>query len=156
MTYNFSILTGFYNTKFPIHADYREDADEPTGGVYYITANSTGFTLSTPILYLLSNVGFQSYRNINDDDIVGSRIVMRLNNAFSANMPIVVNNADFIFTVPSNDLSMLEFTLVDAYQHEVKLLSPMYITINVSAVPDEEITPAIFQEIQQQQPQQQK
>ena len=75
---------------------------------------------------------------------------MRLNNAFSANMPIVVNNADFIFTVPYNDLSCLEFTLVDAYQHEIKLLSPMYITINVRSVPDEEITPAIFQEMQQQ------
>ena len=153
MTYNFSILTGFYNTTFPIHADYKEDPTDASGGIYYIRANSTGFTLSTPILYLLSNVGFQSYRNINDDDIVGSRIVMRLNNAFSANMPIVVNNADFIFTVPSNDLSMLEFTLVDAYQHEVKLLSPMYITINVRSVPDEEITPAIFNEMQQQQQQ---
>ena len=137
MTYNFTLLTGFYNSTFPIYADSIDDE-------YFIRSESVGFALSTPILYLLSNVGFQSYRNVNATELSGSKIVMRLINAFQVNVPIVANNADFMFTVPSNDLAMLEFTLVDAYLHEIKLLSPMYLTINVQAVPDEVITPPIF------------
>ena len=55
-TYNVSMFLGFYNTQFPIHADYNDD-------IYYVQAESVGFCLSTPILYLTSNVGMQSFRN---------------------------------------------------------------------------------------------
>lgn len=137
MTYNFQLMTGFYNTSFPIHSDY--DGDN-----YFIISESVGFVYSTPILYLLSNVGYQSYRTVNISDIAGSRVVMRLQNTYQANVPIIANNADFVFTVSSNDLAMLEFTLTDANLHELKMLSPMYITINVRAVPNEKITPPIF------------
>ena len=137
MTYNFTLLTGFYNSTFPIYADFTDD-------YYFITSESVGFVYSTPILYLLSNVGHQSYRTVNVSDIAGSRVVMRLQNTYQANVPIIANNADFVFTVSSNDLAMLEFTLTDANLHELKMLSPMYITINVQAVPDEKITPPIF------------
>ena len=139
MTYNFSLLTGFYNSTFPIHADCNN-------GEYFIISESVGFVFSTPILYLLSNVGYQSYRSVNTTDIAGSRIVMRLQNTYQANVPIIANNADFEFIVPSNDLAMLEFTLTDANLHELKMLSPMYLVINVRAVPDEQITPPIFVE----------
>ena len=139
MTYNFTLLTGFYHSTFPIHADFND-------GSYFIVSESVGFVYSTPILYLLSNVGYQSYRTVNVSDIAGSRVVMRLQNTYQANVPIISNNADFVFTVPSNDLAMLEFTLTDANLHELKMLSPMYITINVQAVPDEKITPPIFVE----------
>ena len=81
---------------------------------------------------------------------------MRLQNTYQANVPIIANNADFVFTVSSNDLSMLEFTLTDANLHEIKLLSPMYLIINVRAVPDEQITPPIFAEPTNEEQQQQK
>ena len=74
---------------------------------------------------------------------------MRINNSFSANYPIIVNNSEFETTLLSNDLSCLELTLVDAYMKEIKLLSPMYLSINVKAIADEEIIPLI-DEIQQQ------
>ena len=137
MTYNFTLLTGFYNTTFPIYSDYNDNE-------YNIISNSVGFNLSTPILYLLSNVGNQSYHNINETDMSGQRIVMRLNNSFSSSFPIVVNNGDFETMLPSNDLSMLEFSLVDAFLHEIKLLSPMYLCIHVRAIEDQPITTPIF------------
>ena len=139
--YNYTLLTGFYNTSFPVYADYRED-------IYFIKANSVEFNLSTPVLYLLSNVGSISYRNVNESELSGSKIVMRINNSFSANYPIIVNNSEFETTLLSNDLSCLELTLVDAYMKEIKLLSPMYLSINVKAIPDEDIIPLI-DELQQ-------
>ena len=81
----------------------------------------------------------QSYRNMNENDLSGAKIVMRLNNSFMASSPIIVNNAEFEVILLSNDLSCLEFTLVDAYMHEVKLLSPMYLSIHVCAIEDIEI-----------------
>ena len=140
MTYNFKLLTGFYNTVFPIKCDDKYSADE-----YFICANSVGFMLSTPILYLTSNVGMQSYRNMSseqsviDSDITGAKIVLRLNNSFSSGYPIISNNGDFQTTLLSNDLAMLEFILVDAFMHEIKLLSPMYLSIQVRSVPDEDV-----------------
>ena len=38
--------------------------------------------------------------------------------------------------IKSNDLSYVEFYLVDANLHEIKLLCPLYITIHVEPVPD--------------------
>lgn len=144
MTYNYQLITGFYNSFFPIYADFNES--------YFIKANSVGFSLSTPVLYLLSNVGTISYRNVNESELSGSKIVMRINNSFSANYPIIINNSDFQTTILSNDLSSLELTLVDAYLHEIKLLSPMYLSINVNAIKDEEIV-SLINEIQQMQQQ---
>ena len=170
MSYNTKLITGFYNTSLPIKSHYNEAYDSRSEDLkiesvdnqlmkYLINAESVGFMLSTPILYLVSNVGMQSYRNIksmNDDDkrdpsgsgkpddLCGAKIVMRLNNSFSANYPITVNNADFTTTLCSNDLSSLEFRLVDAYMHEIKLLSPMYLSITVRAV-EEEMIPSSFE-----------
>ena len=142
MTYNFQLMTGFYNTSFPVYSDYDEEID------YFIKANSSGFNLSTPVLYLLSNIGTLSYRNVNESELSGSKIVMRINNSFSASYPIIVNNSEFDVIIPSNDLSALELTLVDAYLHETKLLSPMYLSINVKAIPDEDPV-SLMNEIQQ-------
>ena len=64
---------------------------------------------------------------------------MRINNSFITDAPIIVNNADFQTIIPSNDLSMLEFKLVDANMQEIELLSPMYITIHCDAIKDEDL-----------------
>lgn len=139
MTYNFKLIMGFYNTTFPITSDFYDEEENE----YSIRSNSSGFNLLTPILYLTSNIAMQSYRNINAHEVTGAKIVMRLDNSFSPGYPIVVNNADFETTIPSNDLSALELTLLDANMKEVQLLSPMYLSIHVRALPDEQI-PEIF------------
>ena len=139
MSYNIKLITGFYNIDLPICSIFDEISE-----MHYIRAESVGLTMSTPILYLISNVGIQSYRTNYTDEIGGAKIVMRINNAYISNTPIVVNNGDFKSTVLSNDLSMLEFVLVDANIHEISLLSPMYLTIHVDAIEDEKLLPGLM------------
>ena len=148
MSYNFKLLSGFYNVDLPIKSQY-----DSTLSYYAVFAESVGLSLLTPVLYLTSNIGMQSYRTNGsraggrtekDSEVCGAKIVMRLNNAFCSNAPIIVNNADFETTILSNDLSCLEFTLVDANMHEISLLSPLYLSIHVDAIPDIEI-PSMFE-----------
>ena len=139
MSYNIKLITGFYNIDLPICSIFDEISE-----MHYIKAESVGLTMSTPILYLISNVGIQSYRNSEEYELHGAKIVMRLNNTSISNAPIVINNGDFRTTILSNDLSMLEFKLVDAYLHEIHLLSPMYLTIHVDAIEDEKILPGLM------------
>ncbi|KAH0790197.1 DNA methyltransferase [Histomonas meleagridis] len=129
-SYNIIQISGLYSQVLPIPASYNEQ--------YEIIAESVGNILSTPVLYLLSNVGKSSYRNLNETINI-SKIVLRINNSFSANFPIIVSNADFGIELNSNDLSHLQLTLVDANLHEVHLLNPLYITISVQGLPDDNL-----------------
>ena len=115
-SYNVKQITGLYNTEFPISVE--------TAGY---SVKSVGFYLSTPILYLISNLGarcFQSKARMLSDQ----KVVMRINNSFSANFPIISNNVEFTTYVISNSLSDIWFKLVDANFHSIKLLSPIYIS----------------------------
>ena len=117
MSYNMKQITGMYNTPFPIRVD--------TKGGYSV--QSVGFYLSTPILYLISNLGarcFQSKaRNLSDQ-----KVVMRINNSFMTNLPIISNNVEFTTLAVSNSLSDIVFKLVDANFRPIKLLSPIFIS----------------------------
>ena len=126
-SYNIRMLTGLYATDvFPISSLNN-----------IIRANSVGLTLSTPVLYLTSNIGTKAYRN-KDNIMTNSKILVRLNNSYSPNYPIIVTNGDFTTTCNSNDLSSIEFDLVDANMRKIKLLSPMYLLISIMAIPDEQ------------------
>ena len=130
-SYNVIQLLGIYNQTLPISGEHKN-------GSWSLACSSVGNYLSTPILYLVSNIGKSSFRNLNDAMNV-SKIILRINNAFSADYPIVVSNADFEVVINSNDLSCAQFTLVDANMHEIKLLSPMYITIAIHGVIEEDV-----------------
>ena len=137
ISYNVKLITGMYHQKLPIHANYNENSNK-----YYICAMSSGFNLLTPVLYLCSNIAIKSYRSAQSDTdtaLTSSKIVMRVNNSFTTSMPIINNNADFETVLLSNDLSMLEFRLVDANMHDVHLLSPLYLSVQVRAVADTDI-----------------
>ena len=130
-SYNVIQLLGIYNQTLPISGEHKN-------GSWSLACSSVGNYLSTPILYLVSNIGKSSFRNLNDAMNV-PKIILRINNAFSADYPIVVSNADFEVVINSNDLSCAQFTLVDANMHEIKLLSPMYITIAIHGVIEEDV-----------------
>ena len=68
--------------------------------------------------------------------LTGAKIVMRVNNSFQPSMPIINNNADFETILLSNDLSMLEFRLADSNLHDVHLLSPLYLSVQVRSAPE--------------------
>ena len=128
-SYNIIQLCGFYNEVLPLNSEY-------TGGTFSILAQSVGNYLSTPVLYLVSNVGKSSFRNLHENISI-SRIILRINNSFSANYPIIVTNADFEVDIPSCDLGTVQLTLVDSNMREVHLLNPIYITISVKIIEEE-------------------
>ena len=98
---------------------------EEEGSGSAIKLKTHGNFLSTPILYLLSNLGKACYQN-SGDSFEGKLVAMRIINSFSPNIPIIVSNADFSVTVPSSSLSEIWFQLVDANFVPIKLKNPMY------------------------------
>ena len=141
ISYNIKLITGMYHQQLPLYTKYNESTAK-----YYICAMSSGFNLLTPVLYLCSNIAIKSYRSAQSDTddisntaLTSSKIVMRVNNSFTTSMPIINNNADFETVLLSNDLSMLEFRLVDANMHDVHLLSPLYLSVQVRAVADTDV-----------------
>ena len=125
MSYNAKMISGFYNDTFPITSEGS------------IQASSVGFPLSTPILYLVSNLGAKCYEN--KDEIYRDRkVLMRVSNSFTFGYPIINSNAEFASITPVNSLSNIEFRLVDANMHDIKLLAPMYICVNVDALDQEQ------------------
>ena len=113
---------------------------------YRITADSVGYMLSTPILYLLTNIGSNIFFNEIHDQrkLQCGTVCMCLNNSYSQGFPIIAQQADIITKCAVNATSDIYFILVDANMHEVKLLNPMYITVQI--LPDDDqnsLTPGV-------------
>ena len=155
-SYNVKLLMGLYDIKLPLISKYNEQIQ--TEHKQEIIIDSVGYTLSTPVLYLLSNIGSKTFKNNLDDNQISTNLTlktaMRINNAFSAHMPIMSGNSDFETVIKSNDLSHVEFYLVDANLHEIILLSPLYLTIHVQPMPDNDFNIYKLMLEQQAQPQQ--
>ena len=128
MSYNMKIVLGlYYNTKLPL-------CSKPIDTKHVFNIQAVGYFLSTPVLYLLSNLGGVNYFNLSNEPmkIDASSISMRLLNSFTASMPIIGANSEFSKIVLSTDLTEFELILVDANMHEVELLNPVYVTINIT------------------------
>ena len=136
MSYNVKLISGFYDSAFPLTSTKE------------LTAPSIGLTLSTPVLYIISNLGAKCYDN-NDKLYCDRKILMKINNSFTANYPIINTNIEFSSYLPVNSLSNIEFRLVDANLHDLKLLCPMYLSATVESVEVEE-EPLILNDPQQQ------
>ena len=128
-SYNLRLMLGLVNVELPLQTN---------SGT--LTCPDVGMYLSTPVLYLACNLGSNSYRTAGNS-FTSMRILMRLTNSFFAQQPIVSINSDFTTTVKCSDLSDVRFTLIDANYHEVKLLTPMYLTVQIESIPDSEIDP---------------
>ena len=134
MSYNVRLISGFY------------DMQLPTKPSTEVTATSVGLTLSTPVLYIISNLGSKCYDN-KEGQYCDRKILMRINNSFTANYPIVNSNIEFSSYLPVYSLSNIEFRLVDANLHDIKLLCPMYLSATVGSIEVEE-EPLILNENQ--------
>ena len=128
-SYNLRLMLGLVNVELPLQTD---------SGT--LLCPDVGLYLSTPVLYLACNLGSNSYRTAGTS-FTSMRILMRLTNSFFAKQPIVNVNGDFTTTVKCSDLSDVRFTLIDANYHEVKLLTPMYLTVQIESIPDAESDP---------------
>ena len=105
---------------------------------YKIESSSVGYLLSTPILYLIGVVGAPVFSNQMDNSnrMNSGSILMILNNSFSSSFPIVQNQADIIVKTFLNYASDFSVFLVDANFHEVDLLNPFYIVLNIEPEQD--------------------
>ena len=131
ITYNVKLLLGLYNYKDEEIKSEKLKSEFIGNNLYKLQINSVGYFLSTPILNLVSNIGDPSLRN-NSDDIVNIQscnTVLRINNSFSPNIPIIAGGNGITSIVPSGCVSGAVFILVDANMHQIDLLNPMYITL---------------------------
>lgn len=130
-SYNLKLLLGLVNVELPLQST--EVSAE--NNVSILRFPDVGLFLSTPVLYLASNLGSNSYKNM-QKTTTSMRILMRITNSFFAKQPISATNGDYTTTVRCSDLSDVHFILMDANYHVVKLLSPMYLTVEIEAIPD--------------------
>ena len=126
-SYNVSQILGLYDVSLPLTSVLEDDK-------YELRCVSVGHYLSTPILYLLATIGEKCFIN----DSANRKILMRINNSYSANFPVISNNAEFSTYCLSNDFSDITFELVDANFKPVKLLSPMYLCGTITGDPKAE------------------
>ena len=116
-SYNVKMLLGVFDQTLPLNSVNKE-----------IHCAAVGNYLSTSILYLIGSIGGKCYvKDSKENGQINQRVLMRINNSFSANFPVIANNAEFRVYCLSNDLSSIDFELVDARFKKVKLLCPMYI-----------------------------
>lgn len=146
-SYNLKLLFGLVNVEFSAEKPLQSTAElrsryaltnevsAQTNGYYTLIFPDVGMFLSTPVLYLASNLGSNSYKNM-QKSTTSMRILMRITNSFFAKQPIVATNGDYTTTVRCSDLSDVHFILMDANYHVIKLLSPMYLTVEIEAIPD--------------------
>ena len=116
-TYNVKLLLGIYDQSLPIYSKNKS-----------IQCSAVGQFLSTSILYLIGSIGSKCFvKDREGNGYKNQRVLMRINNSFSSNFPVIANNAEFRVYCLSNDLSSIDFELVDARFRKIKLLCPMYI-----------------------------
>ena len=133
VTYNVKLLLGLYSYKDEDIRAGKIRSEQITEDSHKLQFNSVGYYLSTPILNLVSNIGDPQLRNSSDDivNIQSCSTVLRINNSFSSNIPIIASSSGMSSIIPSGYVSGAVFILVDANMHQVDLLNPMYITLTL-------------------------
>lgn len=140
-SYRMGLILGLFDMKPPLNSTIATIENEEVNAIKCL---SVGAFLSTAILYLIGSIGEKCYIN-NETGRTNKRILMRINNSYSANFPVISNNAEFSVYALSNDFSDITFELVDANFQPVKLLSPLYLTGTLTGdVKGETINTSIF------------
>ena len=119
------LLTGLYNTTFPISATKSIDNQ------YFITANSVPYNCFGNCLYLASNVS--SVAGFNDDknkDVYRS-VCYNISEMFIPGVPLISKIPGPKTRILPGDLTKLEFTLVDFQNYPVILKAPLHITMEI-------------------------
>lgn len=135
MTYNVKLLLGLYSKK---DSEINNLIGELSNNNYILKIKAVGFFLSTPILNLVCNFGDPIYHNTTDNivDLQSCPSILRINNSFSPSVPIISTGDGTSTIIPSGYTSGSVFVLVDANNHQVDLLSPMYISLYIEPIPD--------------------
>jgi hypothetical protein len=97
-----------------------------------ITAPYVGYSLSTPQLFLVTNNGYQVFKNslIRPQELSTVQVAAVLQNTFAAGM-YMSGGGDFPILMNDCDLSNVTFTLTDSNFHPLSLRSPMYVFLKI-------------------------
>jgi hypothetical protein len=133
MSYNMKLVTGFYSEKtWPL-------VPVVINRYNILTAKTVGFLSSTSIFYLMSTLGDVNIHNsVNSDDCSNDTVLMRIQNTFSPEMPLVASNAEFTKKISVGDITNFECRLVDANLHDLRLLYPMWVCFTIQEAPADE------------------
>ena len=136
LTYNLKLLLGLYSMKDEDIKAQKLVSEQVGEKLYKLQIKSVGMYLSTPVLNLVSNIGDSSLRNNSDDicNIQSCNTILRINNSFSCNVPIVAGGDGNSSIIPSGYVSGAVFILVDANMKQVDLLNPMYISLTLEPI----------------------
>ena len=133
LTYNVKLLLGLYSMKDEDIKAQKLVSEPYNEETFRLQIKSVGIYLSTPVLNLVSNIGDASLRNNSDDigNIQSCNAVLRINNSFSYNVPIIAGGDGNASIIPSGRVCGAVFILVDANMRQVDLLNPMYISLTL-------------------------
>jgi len=135
MSYNMSRMIGIEQNRLPLQSSIKDQSH-----TYQIIADQYGDYNSTPIFYLLSNIGVNGsgsgiyiQRKYEESSIMEShQIFMRINNSWCPNLPVTFVGGDIKYYSDSKVLNSTEWIkIVDAELQPLDLLYPMRVSIRV-------------------------
>ena len=136
MSYNLKQILGFYYMSFPLECKL-------LASTYFIYAKSVGFSNLTPVWFLISNLGqpIQINKEENPWTPLFPAIVMKIQNSFQPAQPLTYSNSDYISVSPPAALSNLRVKLVDSNLVPIKLLNPLYVSVSLQEITEDEKQP---------------
>ena len=153
MSYNMKQALGFYylSDGEEVFSTYGQLSDTSstqssssstttTASYYYIEAKAIGYENFTPVWFLISNLGQPNQITANNDKWkpLFPAIVMNIQNTFNSDTAITWANSDYVSESPTSALSNLKVKLVDGNLEPIKILNPVYITVIVQEIPEDE------------------
>ena len=136
MSYNLKQVLGFYYDRFPL-----EPVSKYTK--YRIESKAVGSTNFSPVWFLISNLGspIQINKEENPWTPIFPAIEMKIQNSFQPGQPLTYANSDYVSVSPPSALSNLRVKLVDANLVPIKLLNPLYVSVSLQEISEEEKQP---------------
>ena len=137
MSYNMKQIFGFY------YLDKVDLVSTEKDGRYYITSKAVGYSNYQPMWYLISNLGQPIQITLNNDcwTPIFPAIVMKIQNTFQPGQPLTYSNSEYVSKSSPSALSNLRVKLVDSNLQPLKLKNPLYVSVSIQEIPDEEKQP---------------
>ena len=139
MSYNCKQVFGFYYMdKVDVESQLVLEGDDKDKWV--IESKSIGFKNLTPVWFLISNLGQPNQINTHNNKWTPlfPAVVMNIQNSFANESNICYSNSDYQAESPSSALSNLRVKLVDGNLEPIHLLNPLYVTIYVQEIPEDQ------------------
>ena len=108
--------------------------------IYIFRCGAVHFNYLTPIWYVISNMGTPTQISslIDRYRLYYPAINVKVINTFTESQPLCISNCEYFSISQASSLSNLRFQIVDSDMNPIKFLTPIYITISVEPVTEDE------------------